>query len=114
MVVQRAEKDLGHVFCLIQNLLKETTKPHFVEAVSMLLAALAEHTEESVEAFGVFVEWVACNLDQLRKVLVRNIVYEDLSFFSQSCNNGGCETEWGRGERFQYLLLIFLKSFEEP
>jgi hypothetical protein len=56
VVVQRAEKGLGHVFSLIQNLLKESTKPHFVEAVSMLLAALTEDAEESLEAFGVFVE----------------------------------------------------------
>ena len=56
MVVQRAEKGLGHVFSLIKNLLKETTEPHFIEAVSMLLAALAEHAEESFEAYRVFVE----------------------------------------------------------
>ena len=93
MVVQRAEKGLGHVFSLIQNLLKESTKPHFVEAVSMLLAALTEHAEESLEAFGVFVERVACNLNQLWKVLVRNIANEDLSLFSQRSYDGGCETE---------------------
>jgi hypothetical protein len=91
--VERPEKSLRHRLGLVQNLLEEAAKSKLLKAVSMLLATLAEDLEEFLEALVIFVEGIAGNLNELRQILVRDVVYEHLSIRAQGCNDGGGEAE---------------------
>ena len=79
MKVERTEKSLRHRLGLVQNLLEEAAKSELLKAVSMLLTPLAEDLKELIEALGIFVEGIAGNLNELGQILVRYVVYENLS-----------------------------------
>ena len=79
----------------------------------MILASLSEQLEEFLEAMDFFIERIAGDLDELWKVLVRNVVYEHLALLTKSCNNGSSEAERRGRQRFKHLLLVFLKSFQK-
>ena len=93
MVVERSEELLVHGLGLVKHFLEETSKADFLKAISVLLATLAEDAEEFLEALNIIIEGIAGDLDQLRQVLVGDIVDEDLTPFYKSLDDGFCEAE---------------------
>jgi len=77
--VERPEKSFRHRLGLVQILLEEAAKSELLKAVSMLLTPMAEDLKEFIEALGIFVEGIAGNLNELGQILVRYVVYENIS-----------------------------------
>jgi hypothetical protein len=73
--------------------LEQAAKPDLLEAVAMFLAAKAEHGDESLEASTFLIEGVACNLDQLWEVFIRDVADKYFTPLSQSRDDGGGKAE---------------------